>query len=180
MTCTSEGSLKPTLELADRPFSLNVSQFCGLCRPPGGPTSMPQTTSTQETAQDTEIVTGNTQISENVGDPKRTVSEDSSRSGPTTEDLAGGDTQVPNQNQPEMAVQTPLNPVETLAERMARRQAKVESDLRERETLMLGYVRHRFHPGYYARWKSEANEFFNQAVICRLRRHRHGKTPSKR
>lgn len=180
MTCTSEGSLKPTLELADHPFSPNVSQFCGLCRPPGGPTSMPQTTSIQDAVQDTEIATENAQISATNQGPTQTASEDSSLSGPPIKDLAEGDTQVPSQNQPETAVQPPLNQAETLAERMARRQAKVESDLRERENLILGYVKQRFHPGYYARWKSEANEFFNQAVICRLRSHRHGKTPSKR
>lgn len=180
MTCTSEGSLKPTLELADIPFSPNVSQFCGLCRPPGGPASMPPTPSSQDAVQETETITENTQIPANDPSPDQTASGDSSPSGPEAKDLPGPDSQEPSLAQPETAEQTPLKKAETLAERMARRQAKVESDLRDREYRILGYVKQRFHSGYYARWKSEANEFFNQAVICRLRSHRHGKTPSKR
>ena len=106
--------------------------------------------------------------------------ESSDPAGSSAEAIADEDTGVPLQNQAETPVAPPPKVEETLQERMTRRQAQVEADLYEREAFILKYVRERFPFGYYKRAITEGNEFFQQAVIYRLRRHRHGKTPPKR
>ena len=112
------------------------------------------------------------------GEPE--PAEGSGLSEPMAEGAGKEDTGVTSQNQAETKAPLPPKPPETLAERMARRQAQVEADLYDREAFVLKYVREKFSTAYYNRAKTEGNEFFNQAVIYRLRRHRHGKTPSKR
>ena len=141
---------------------------------------MPQTTASE--SRNPEI---DTEPVESQGRPpdEGTASDSTGGSDPTgssAEAAAQEDTGVPPQNQVETAAPTPAKTEETLAERIARRQAQVEADLSEREAFILKYVRERFPLGYYRRAKAEGNEFFQQAVIYRLRRHRHGKTPSKR
>lgn len=98
----------------------------------------------------------------------------------TAGEEASDDTGLTSQIQAEISVSARPEAPETPAQRMTRRQANVEAELREKEAILLNYVWQRFPAGYYRRAKAEANEFFNQAVIYRLRRHRHGKTPSKR
>jgi len=107
-------------------------------------------------------------------------SESSDPTGSSAETVIPEDTEVPLQNQAETPVSPTPNAGETIQERMARRQAQVEADLYQREAFALKYLRERFSTAYYNRAKAEGNEFFQQAVIYRLRRHRHGKTPSKR
>ncbi len=147
---------------------------------PGGRKSMSQTTSSQVSQSETDTDPDGSHGSPTEGGQESTSPGDSDSSESKAQGAAVEDTGVLGQNQAETTAPPPSKAEETLADRLARRQAQVESDLRNRESQILGYVRHRWHIEYYGRWKTEANEFFNQAVIYRLRSHRHGKTPPKR
>jgi hypothetical protein len=65
-----------------------------------------------------------------------------------------------------------------LADRLARRQRKLEAILFEKETGMLNYVFHRFAKPYYLKFKVEANESFHLAVLNRRRLSKRFQKPS--